>query len=155
MIGSVPAFRSDGGIVTDNVGPSAADLAALQQVFEGKQLLFDVISSHQGALSKGVTATQSYITTSSVFYDAVIVVGNNTQSPDLQGFVQEAYTHGKPIGALGSTSSLFRTLQPQTSIGLFSETSATRLAQDIASAIAFPGRYPQRLPIDDIQAICG
>ena len=150
-----PVVGLNVGIVTDNVGPSAADLAALQQVFEGKQLLFDVISSHQGALSKGVTATQSYITTSSVFYDAVIVVGNNTQSPDLQGFVQEAYTHGKPIGALGSTSSLFRTLQPQTSIGLFSETSATRLAQDIAGAIAFPGRYPQRLPIDDIQAICG
>jgi catalase len=73
----------------------------------------------------------------------------------MQAFVQEAYTHGKPIGALGGASSLFRTLQPRTSIGLFNETSAARLAQDIASAIALPGRYPQRLPIDDVKAICG
>jgi catalase len=143
------------GIVTDNAGPSASDLAALQQVFDGQQLLFDVIAPHQGLLTRGVSATQSYITTSSVFYDAVIVVGNNTQSPDLQAFVQEAYTHGKPIGALGGTSSLFLSLQPQTNIGLFSEMSANTLAQDIAAAIALPGRYPQRLPIDDIQAICG
>jgi catalase len=142
-------------IITDNAGPSAADLAALQQVFDAQQLLFDVIAPHQGPLSRGASATQSYITKSSVFYDAVIVAGNNTQSPDLQAFVQEAYTHGKPIGALGGSSSLFRTLEPQTNIGLFSETSTTRLAQDIAGAIALPGRYPQRLPIDDVQAICG
>ena len=59
------------------------------------------------------------------------------------------------IGALGGGSSLFGSLQPQTNIGLFSEMSPTTLAQDIASAIALPGRYPERLPIDDIQAICG
>ena len=147
------------GVITDNVGPSATDLAAMTQVFDGQQLVFDIIAPHQGPLSSGASAAQSYITTSSVFYDAVIVVGNNTQSsPDLQAFVQEAYTHGKPIGVLtgGSAAALlFSTLQPLSNIGLLTETSATELAQNIAGAIAFPGRYPQRLPLDDIQAICG
>jgi catalase len=83
------------GIVTDNAGPSTTDLASLQQLFNEKQLLFDVIAPHQGLLTRGVFVNHSYITTSSVFYDAVIVVGNNTQLPDLQAFVQEAYTHGK------------------------------------------------------------
>ena len=143
------------GVVTDNAGPSAADLAALTQVFTGQQLNFDVIAPHQGPLTAGASAAHSYITTSSVFYDAVIVVGN-TQSPDLQGFVQEAYGHGKPIGALSnSTAALFSTLQPPSNIGLFSETSATTLAQDVAAAIAMPGRYPERLPLDDVAAICG
>jgi catalase len=142
------------GIITDSAGLAPTDLAAMQQLFDGKQLLFDVIAPRQGLLTRGVSATQSYITTSSVFYDAVIVAGNNTALPDIQAFVQEAYTHGKPIGALGGASTMFRTLQPQTSIGLFSATSAATLAQDIAGAIALPGRYPERLPIDDIQAIC-
>ncbi|KUJ06328.1 heme-dependent catalase, partial [Mollisia scopiformis] len=93
------------GIVTDSAGPSTSDLAAIQQVFDGQQLLFDIIAPHQGPLTRGVSATQSYITSSSVFFDAVIIVGNNTSLPDLQAFIQEAYTHGKPIGALGGTSS--------------------------------------------------
>ena len=150
-----PVIGLSVGIITDNAGPSATDLAAMQQQFNSDQLLFDVIAPHQGSLTRGASATQSYITTSSVFYDAIIVVGNNTQSPDLQAFVQEAYTHGKPIGALGGASSLFQTLQPQTKVGLFSETSAATLAQDISNAIALPGRYPERQPIDDIQTICG
>jgi catalase len=128
----------------------------LKQTFDGQELLFDIVAPNQGSLTSGASATHSFITTSSVFYDAVIVATNNsTQSPDLQAFVQEAYTHGKPIGALGDCATLFNTLQPQTNIGLFSENSATQLAKDIAGAIAMPGRYPERLPLDDVQAICG
>jgi catalase len=143
------------GIVTDDRGPSAADIASMKAVFDVAELNFDLVAPHQGALTNGASAGNSYTTTSSVFYDAVIVA-SDTQPPDLQIFVQEAYTHGKPIGALGSSSmALLGTLQPQSNAGLFSETSATALAQDIASAIAMPGRYPERLPLDDVQAICG
>lgn len=150
-----PVIGLNIGIITDNNGPSAADLASMNQVFDGQQLNFDLIAPHQGPLNNGGSAAQSYITTSSVFYDAIIVIGS-TQSPDLQTFVQEAYTHGKPIGALGNSSSvLLSNLQPRTNIGLFSDSSASTLAQDIAGAIAMPGRYPERLPLDDVQTICG
>lgn len=142
------------GIIADNAGPSIADLASMKQVFDQQEVQYEVIAPHQGPLTNGVSADQSYITTSSVFYDAVIVVGNS-QSPDLQAFVQEAYTHGKPIGMLGNSTLLYTTLQPPTSIGLFSEITAGTLANDIASAMAFPGRFPERLPLDDVQAICG
>ena len=147
------------GIITDNAGPSPAAMASLVQVLDQAQLNFEIIAPHQGPLTNGASANQSYITTSSVFYDAVIVVGN-THSPDLQGFVQQAYTHGKPIGMLGNANStsvnaLFTTLQPPTNIGLFAETDSATLGAAITSAIALPGRYPQRLPLDDVQTICG
>lgn len=142
------------GIITDNAGPSSADMASMTQVFDQQELQYEIIAPHQGPLTNGVSANQSYITASSVFYDAVIVVGAS-QAPDLQAFVQQAYTHGKPIGILGNSTLLYTTLQPPTTLGLFSEAVAGTLANDVANAISFPGRYPQRLPLDDVATICG
>ena len=41
----------------------------MKQVFDQQQLQFEIIAPHQGPLTSGASAAQSYITTSSVFYD--------------------------------------------------------------------------------------
>jgi len=142
------------GIITDDNGLSVADLAAIEAVFKPLDLFYEVVAPHQGVLTSGVTASASYYTTSDVFYDAIIVAGS-TQLTINTGFVQEAYGHDKPIGALRSASSTLASLKFSSNVGVFSGMSASVLATAVASAIAKPGRYPQRQPLDDLKAMCG
>lgn len=141
------------GVVTDNIGPSAGDLAALTFRFANCNSSSMSLPPIRVPSATALPRRTASSTTSSVFYDGIIIVGS-TQSPDMQAFAQEAYTHGKPIGLLGNSSAFLQTLLPPTNIGLFAEVSMGRLADEISGAISFPGRYPQRQPLDDIEAIC-
>lgn len=56
----------------------------------------------------GIAVDKALPTTASVLYDAVLVPGGEAsmqalaQDPDVRRFIEEAYRHGKPIGALDS-----------------------------------------------------
>jgi catalase len=118
--------------------------------------MFQVVAPHQGMLNTGVLANSSYITTSSIFYDAIIIGGAETATPKdtLIGFVLEAFGHGKPIAAIGSGTDVFSDLglSVNSSMGLFAG-AASEVAAQIVQALMSPGRFPQRNPLDS-PSIC-
>jgi catalase len=94
-------------------GLDAARCGALIDQLTGRGVLAEVVGPHGGSLqgeSGGgdVPVAKALPTTASVLYDAVLVPGGKqavstlAQDPDARRFVEEAYRHGKPIGALDS-----------------------------------------------------
>jgi catalase len=117
--------------------------------------MFQVVAPRQGHLSTGVVANSSYITTSSIFYDALIIGGAQTATPmdTVTTFVMEAFGHGKPIAAVGmGTKVLSDLVKVDSSVGLFAG-GATAVAGQIAQALMSPGRFPQRNLLDS-PSIC-
>ena len=110
------ATRKVAILVADGVsGKDVTDLvAALHKV----RATADVVAPHLGpvrASGGAVVATQTYLTTESVLYDAVFVPGGKDAATALAGngdflhVLQEAYVHFKPIGAAGDAQALLRT----------------------------------------------
>lgn len=54
------------GIIADDNVLSTADLSVIASVLSKQKVLFEVVSFRQGSLASGVSANQSYITTSSI-----------------------------------------------------------------------------------------
>lgn len=99
--------------------------------------------------------------TSSVFYDAVFIGSANSNStgggldPNSMQFVEQAYMHQKPIGALGSSgSAVLKGLGINGQPGVYSG-DAGMGTTDVLNALSGPVRFPQRFPTDDVQMICG
>ena len=144
---------------------SASDMNAMMPMLAAQQVSLTVVGPRIGMLESGVNATASYITASSVFYDAVFVgsVQSGTNSTRLltldangKSFIMEAYSHGKAVGALGSTGQAF--LQ---GLGLGSDDTTGLYAGDpgdvtmsVLDALSGPVRFPWRFPTDDLSAIC-
>lgn len=148
------------GILADDNTLSSSDLAAIRSVFASQSLLYEVVAPHQGPLTTGVSANQSYVTSSSIFYDAIIIGStsgaNKPATVMVQEFLREAYGHGKPLGAIGNGVSALEQLgyKRSSAMGIFTDGSASVLAHDIVQSLMKPGRYPQRQPLDDIAVIC-
>ncbi|MCJ1234091.1 hypothetical protein MMC14_002049 [Varicellaria rhodocarpa] len=148
------------GILADDTTLSSIDLVAIKAIFGPQNLMYEIVAPHQGILMTSVPANQSYVTTSSISYDAVII-GSTTSnssgssSPTVQEFLREAYGHGKPLGAIGNGQAVFQTLgySPSSLMGIFADSSASTLASNILTALESPRRYPQRQPLDDA-SIC-
>jgi catalase len=144
------------GILADDSSLSAADLSSIQSTFAPLNLMFQVVAPRQGHLSTGVVANSSYITTSSIFYDALIIGGAQTATPmdTVTTFVMEAFGHGKSIAAVGMGTKVLSDLglKVDSSVGLFAG-SATAVAGQIVQALMSPGRFPQRNPLDS-PSIC-
>lgn len=92
-------------------GVDSAQLEDLQTRFRKEGALPKVISTHLGQKSK-VDAT--YLTQSSVLFDAVVVLNSAERAPSpidpAKLFVQEAYRHCKPIAAMGTGRRLLEEL---------------------------------------------
>jgi catalase len=154
-----------------------ADMETMLPLLQAQQVSLAVVGPRMGMLNTGVNATQSYLTASSVFYDAVFVASpsasttsNSTDSgtcdslptPFLdsysEAFLVQAYSHGKPLAGLGSYGECILTSVGtggvNESLGLYAGDAGT-VTSDILEALAGPGRFPQRLPVDDVEAICG
>ena len=168
------------GIIADDTRLSPSDLAAMLPVFSAQQVNYDIISTHIGPLKSGLNANQSFITTSSIFYDAIIVGSTNTTTStsmntnlttteasvlyNVQQFVQEAYGHGKAIGGIGATGGGtgaaamdFMALLGVddvvgSDLGVF-EGGAGDVASAVLRALSGPVRFPQRFAVDDA-SIC-
>ena len=165
------------GILADDTRLSPSDLNAMLPVFAAQQVSYEVVSTHIGPLKTGVNANQSYITTSSIFYDAIIVgsgssASNTTTSSyqnatasttdasssiyNLQQFVQEAYGHGKAIATIGSNGAAdLKALNIDAGIelGVYGG-GAADVAGEVLKALSGPVRFPQRFPVDDM-SVCG
>ncbi|KAJ9605449.1 hypothetical protein H2200_010106 [Cladophialophora chaetospira] len=151
---------------------STADFDAMAPLLSAQNITLTVVGPHFGMLNTGVNATSSYVTASSVFFDAVFVgsVGSNTSASsnnsttgalgldmNAMGFVMEAYSHGKAIGALGSSGAAILRgmgLDFTPSLGLYSG-DASQVTQNVLAALRGPVRFPQRFPTDDVSTICG
>lgn len=152
------------GILGGDKYLSTADLSTLQPILATEKVSYEVIASHMGNLDTGLFSNQSFITTSSIFYDAIIVgssvAGKNKKpdplSPEAADFLREAYSHGKAIAAIGNADALFKTLGIQTdaTLGIF-RGGASSVAKNILAALSGPVRFPQRFPTDDLRSICG
>ena len=148
------------GILASDSRLSSSDLNAMLPVLSAQQVTYEVVSPHIGPLKTGVMANQSFVTTSSIFYDAIIVgdtIANATLTDNIladfnmESFVQEAYGHGKAIAAIGDAG--FATLKNLgisggSSIGVY-QGAAAMVAMDVLDALAGPVRFPQRFPVDD------
>ncbi|KAG0645098.1 Catalase B [Hyphodiscus hymeniophilus] len=146
------------GIISTNDSVSMATYNSLTAVLNTNQVLFEVVTSHQGPLTTGVVSNQSYITTASIFYDAIIIVSGDSTQAELstvpmveQDFVREAFSHGKPIGEVGNG---FLNSLGLDKVGTFADTDPNSVINSIVGALESPGRYPQRQPLDDVQSIC-
>lgn len=146
-------------IANDTLG-TTSDVQALMAQLSQQKVSLAVVAPRVGELKTGVTANASFITTSDVFYDAVFIgsaAGTNGTGldPDSYQFVMEAYSHGKAIGALGSSgSAILKSLGISGAPGVYSG-SASAVTMDVLTALSGPVRFPQRFPTDDVQAICG
>jgi catalase len=153
------------GILANDNLLSSSDLSGILPALASHQVSFEVVAPHMGALQTGVMANQSFITTSSIFYDAIIVgsilqqsnSANATQvfvSAEQEEFLREAYSHGKAIGTIGTGRNIFDALGYKASgdLGIF-EGGASTVALDILTALSGPVRFPQRFPVDD-PSIC-
>ncbi|KAF2095307.1 heme-dependent catalase, partial [Rhizodiscina lignyota] len=167
------------GIIGSDTVLSQTDLNIITSALAPQQVMFEVVAPHIGQLMTGVTANQSYATTSSVFYDAVIIGSSatsgfsTTSSSNLNSssnlitpsnfvpdflqteFLREAWFHGKPIAALGNAAQTFNQLGFSVSdeMGVF-EGSASSVVNNILVALSGPARFPQRFPTDDLSGIC-
>jgi hypothetical protein len=125
-----------------------------------QKVTLTVVAPNIGTLKSGVTANASFITVSDVFYDAIFIGSSTTTNGtglnmEMYSFVMDAYSHGKAIGALGSSGmSILKSLGIANMPGIYSGGAAS-VTQDVLKALAGPVRFPQRFPTDDIQAICG
>lgn len=147
-------------VANDTLGTMGDVQALMAQLSQQKVSLAVVAPIQIGELKTGVTANASFITTSDVFYDAVFIgsaAGANGTGLDMESysFVMEAYSHGKAIGALGSSGcTILKSLGISGMPGVYCG-SATAVTMDILTALSGPVRFPQRFPTDDVQAICG
>jgi catalase len=144
------------GILANDNSLFVGDISSLQASFAPLSLMFQIVAPHQGMLNTGVLANSSYITTSSIFYDTLIIGGAETVTPRdaLTSFVMEAFGHGKPIAAIGNWTDVFSDLglNVDSKLGLFAG-GATEVASQIVQALMSPGRFPQRNPLDS-PALC-
>lgn len=92
-------------------GIAAKDVDALQKALKAEGAQSNVVGPRLGALSTGngsgeVIATKTYDNSSAVLFDAVFVPGGKEgaaalqENADAMVFIQNAYKHGKPIGAV-------------------------------------------------------
>ncbi len=92
-------------------GVDGGELQAVRSFLEGMGLRIEVVApvlgSVTGANGASVPVDRTFLTTASVMYDAVYVPGGAQSADTLKGlgaalhFVNEAFAHFKPIGALG------------------------------------------------------
>lgn len=156
--------KSNEGLIIGILGGdnhlSVADLAALTPVLAPEKVSYDVIASHMGRLMTGVSSNQSFITTSSIFYDAIIVGSSadgrkpDSLSPEAAEFLRESYSHGKAIAAIGNAEAGFKSIgiQIDPTLGIF-QGRASDVAKKVLAALSGPVRFPQRFPTDDL-SIC-
>lgn len=148
------------GILAGDNQLSPADLKAMLSTLASQKVSYEVVASHIGPLKSGVSANQSFVTTSSIFYDAIVVgssFGRKASpplSPEAAEFIREAYSHGKAIAAIGNAQTYLTQLGigPKPSLGVF-EGAAGNVAKMVLDALAGPVRFPQRFPVDDL-SIC-
>lgn len=154
------------GVLANDDMLSPGDLALMTALFAPQQVFFEVVAPHMGPLASGVSANQSYITTSSVFYDAVIVGsltssnttatvnGTTAGTSPLFMLLTEAYSHGKAIAAIGNANNIFDALDipADPTLGVF-EGDATTVTNQVLTALSGVVRFPQRFPLDD-PSIC-
>jgi catalase len=111
----------------DNV--SAEQVAALTKALEAAGAKGEVVGTHLGQLAgkdgTAVKATKTFANSGSVMFDAVFVPGGAEhiaallQQGDARQFIDEAYKHGKPIGAVAegvdllAATGMGRLLDPQ------------------------------------------
>ena len=156
------------GILADDVHLSTAQLNSMLPLFSSQQVSYEVVSTYIGQLKSGVYSNESYVTTSSVFYDAIIIGSasqinmNSTSSCswlsdfNTMQFVQEAYGHGKAIAVLGgacTTTLSGMGVEVDPAMGIYSQGDASAQVTDVLNALAGPVRFPQRFPVDNM-SVC-
>jgi len=111
-----PSTRKVAVLAAD--GLDAAQVAELIAALSEHGVIAEIIGPHGGTLRGGreeggsIEVDKALPTTASVFYDAVLVPGGDESvqtiagNPDARRFIEEAYQHGKPIGALDSAVEL-------------------------------------------------
>lgn len=145
------------GILASDAQLSRADLAAIQPLLASQKINYEIIAPHMGNLKSGLVANQSFVTTSSIFYDAIVIgsfSGNGSTSSYLEDFLREAYLHGKAVAAIGNSAQVFAKIgtSVNSSLGVYGG-AAKSVVEDVLDALAGPVRFPQRFPVDDA-SIC-
>jgi catalase len=144
------------------------DYQTLVAAFKTEKLNFAVIAPRAGLLASGVHSNLTYLTGgpgNSAFYDAVVLGSPSNASAAAAdpyrsyqlNFLRTAYGHGKPLIAIGDAAATFTGLgySDNSTLGVFTVSSAADAAKSVASSLASPGRYPIRSPVDDVELICG
>ncbi len=91
-------------------GVAISEIQALKAALAGESTCFEVVGPHLGpveGVGGFICASKTFANCSSVLFDAIYVPGGKEsvemleEMPDAIRFIDEAYKHGKPIGASG------------------------------------------------------
>lgn len=90
-------------------------------------------------------------------YDAIIIgslSANSTSITQPDQFINEAYSHGKAIAAIGNGKQVLTAINVKANpaLGIY-EGSASMVTMDLLTALSGPVRFPARFPVDDA-SIC-
>ncbi|WP_100013084.1 catalase [Lentibacillus sediminis] len=104
--------RKVGVIIKDGFNDTA--VTDILHGLHANGIVYEIISGRQGMLKgtsgKELMVDHSFITTDSVLYDALYIVGGSDEDDEFQQnatyFVKEAFKHYKPIGATGAGAKL-------------------------------------------------
>jgi catalase len=104
-------------------GYDHAALEAMRKALEAEGASLKTVSMFKGELrgqGGSVEIDKSHVTTASVLFDAVFIPGGDhvsslRQEGDTLHFINEAFKHGKPIGATGEAVELLRGLNVEVS----------------------------------------
>ncbi len=130
------------GIILGN-GFDSDEVKKVLDAFEANQVFFNIISEKIGpiASSDGSTleASQTFITTNPVLYDALYIVGGKVQDQsrfdlEITEFVNQAYRDYKPIGVAKAAESYVN--KPGNMAGVVLSSSTANFADEFVAAIA-------------------
>lgn len=184
-------------IIANDTVLSSSDYQTIMSMFSARNVTTTVIGPRIGELQSGANASASYITASSVFYDAVLIGSVSTGSGNSSGsgssssnliscnmtgacnattsassgssgnvitldtqammFIDQAFSHGKAIGALGSSAEgvlMGLGFPLNSSLGVYYG-DAGDVAMNVMEALMGPVRFPQRFATDDTAMLCG
>jgi catalase len=161
---SLDNLRGDHSIRTRMIAVLVTDGVDTGQVTQAREALgaqgaiVEALAPHDGKVrgsdGNGYAVDRALPTVASVLYDAVLLPGGPTGTPDLASdetamrFVRDAYRHGKAIGALGSGVGMLAALEAEglhiasghghvcTDRGVVTDTTTGATSEEFAQAFA-------------------
>ncbi|SFD41049.1 catalase [Lentibacillus persicus] len=137
------ATQKAGVLITD--GFNGSEVTNVLNQLQRNGIFTDIVSEHLGTISGADSAqlnvNETFLTTSPYLYDTLYVVGGNPKNQakfnqDMTYFVQNAYSHYKPIGVASSGQPYIQTSAENNLAGVVFAANNPNFGADFISAIA-------------------
>ncbi|MFD1363377.1 catalase [Lentibacillus salinarum] len=146
------AYTQKVGVLIGN-GFNGNEVISMLNYLQQCGVIIEIVSEQLGTVT-GADGTklkvdQTFLTTSPYLYDSLYVVGGSSKNQvkfdqDMANFVQNAYTHYKPIGVASTGQSYVHATEINNLAGVVFATNNPNFGEDFVSAIAMQ-RFWERI----------